>query len=77
MGLVGFLGFRREGERENAGEQNLFFPCCVSKGRKSTMPFKTTLFCALFFLDFFLIDFFLYSLFFYGDPKMGNNSVLA
>jgi hypothetical protein len=36
----------------------------VSKGRKSTMPFKTTLFCALFFLDFFWIDFFLYSLFF-------------
>jgi hypothetical protein len=49
----------------------------VSKGRKSTMPFKTTLFCALFFLDFFWIDFFLYSLFFYRDPKMGNNSVLA
>jgi len=52
VGLVGFLGFRREGERENIGEQNLFFPCCMSKGRKNTVPFKTTLFCA-FFLDFF------------------------
>jgi len=48
----------RERERECvcgvARERNFFFPClCVSRGWRSTMPFKTTLFCASSFSFFF------------------------
>jgi hypothetical protein len=44
MGLIGF-GFLVERERGIAGEKISFFPClCASRGRKSTMSFKTALF---------------------------------
>jgi hypothetical protein len=44
MGLIGF-GFLVERERRIAGEKISFFPClCASRGRKSTMSFKTALF---------------------------------
>jgi len=47
--MWGFGQVGRERERENVGEQNFFFPCCTSKGRRSMVSFKTTLFCASFF----------------------------
>ena len=44
MGLIGF-GFLVERERGITGEKISFFPClCASRGRKSTMSFKTALF---------------------------------
>ena len=46
--ILGFRQVGRERERENVGEQNFLFSCCTSRGRRSTVPFKTTLFCAFF-----------------------------
>ena len=46
LGLVGF-GFLEE--RESGIAEISFFPClCASRGRRSTMLFKTTLSCFLF-----------------------------
>jgi len=43
-----------ESEMGVVGEQNIFFPCLyVCRGRRRTMPFKTTLFQIFFFLFFF------------------------
>jgi len=39
--------WEREGKGRCRGE-NLLFPCCASRGRRSTMPFKMTLFCVFF-----------------------------
>jgi hypothetical protein len=48
MGLIGF-GFLVERERRIAREKISFFPClCASRGRKSTMSFKTALFVFFF-----------------------------
>jgi hypothetical protein len=46
--ILGFRQVGRERERENVGEQNFFFSCYTSKARRSTVPCKTTLFCAFF-----------------------------
>jgi len=46
--MLGFGQVGRERERENVGEQDFFFPCCASRGRRSIVSFKTTLFCAFF-----------------------------
>jgi len=48
LGLVGF-GFLEERESGIAGEKISFFLClCASRGKRSTMLFKTTLSCLLF-----------------------------
>ena len=49
--MSGFGQVGRERERENIGEQNFFFPCCVSRGRRSIVSFKTTLFCGFFLMN--------------------------
>jgi len=52
-GYVRGLG-KLGGENGIAGEENFFFPClCVSRGRRSTMSFKTALLRAFLFLLFF------------------------
>jgi len=61
FGQVG--GRERERAREKTNSKT-FFPCCTSKGKRRTVPFKTTPFQASPF-------------FFYGDPKMGYNNIVC
>jgi hypothetical protein len=61
FGQVG--GRERERAREKTNSKT-FFPCYTSKGKRRTVPFKTTPFQASPF-------------FFYGDPKMGYNNIVC